>query len=69
MRRLTHVRPARLNPVVGTDRDVDFLFRIAVVVPDEERVRAVGILEPPFVRAGHAGAEAARRLAGAGESE
>src|SRR5262249_44079604 len=66
MRRLTSIRPARFDLVVGPERNVDRLLRIPVVVTDEERSAAVGIVEPAFVRAGDARAEAAPRLGDSG---
>ena len=63
MRRLAEVRAARFHAVVRADRDVDGLRGVAVVVADQEAVRAVGVVEPAFVGGGDAGAEAAKRFA------
>src|SRR5262249_45541078 len=62
VRRLAHVGPARLDPVVRTDWNVDVLPRVAVVVADEERAGAVRVVVPPFERAGDAVTGAATRL-------
>ena len=62
MRRLSEIRAARFHAVVGADRKSDGLRVVAVVVADQEVVRAVGVVEPAFVGGGDAGAEAAQRL-------
>src|SRR5262249_25068125 len=61
MRRLSHVGTARLDPVVRSDRNVELLLGIAVVVPDEERPAAVRIVEPALVRGRDAVARCAPR--------
>jgi hypothetical protein len=62
VRRLSEVRAAGLDVVVRPDRHVDFHLRVAIQVTDDERLGAVGIVEPAFHRRGDAGAEIARRL-------
>src|SRR5205823_11155139 len=66
VRRLPHVGPAGLDPVVGADGNVEFLRGVAVVVADEERARAVLVVVPPFERAREAAARAAARLGNRG---
>ena len=47
-RRLSPVGVTRLEVVVGTDRDIEVLFVVAVQVPEEHVEAAVGVLLPPF---------------------
>ena len=51
---LTLVRPARLDPVVRTNRDVERLLLIPVEIADEQAVRAVRVLIPALERARYA---------------
>src|SRR4029453_495805 len=63
MRRLAQVRTAGLDPVVRSDGNVQRLRRIAIEVSDQKAAGPVGIVEPPFERAGDSGSELFRRLA------
>src|SRR6266853_2575918 len=62
MRRLTLIRPARLDAVVRSDRDIEFLLRVAVEVADQQTDAAVFVPVPPFVRAGDTGAFLTNRV-------
>src|SRR6202163_213000 len=64
VRRLTQVGSPRLYPVVRPNRDIQHLGRVAVQIPDEKAPGAVGVGEPPFERAGDAGAKLPPRLTG-----
>ena len=54
VRWLTHVRTARLDAVVRSNRDVERLLLVSVEVADEQAVAAVGILVPALGRPDHA---------------
>ena len=49
-RRLALIRTARLDVVVGADRDVELFFPVAVHVAEQEVERAVGVQFPAFER-------------------
>src|SRR5437667_2154775 len=74
MRRLAHIGPARLDAVVGPWRNVEFLFRIAIEVADQDALGAVLFVIPALERRRHTRAaladglrqrQRARRLADA----
>lgn len=50
MRRLPTIDRPGLEAVVRTDRNVQFLSLIAIVVPDEDTPAAVRVGEPPLER-------------------
>ena len=66
MRRLPQVGAAGLDPVVGTDRNIEFLLRIAIEISDEKAASSLSLAlvagEPTLERAGNAGAEFLPRL-------
>ena len=45
---LSLIGPAHVERVVRPDRDVDLLFPVPVHVPEQEVLRPVGRLLPPF---------------------
>src|SRR5262245_758519 len=49
VRRLAEIGAAWLYLVVGTDRNVNGLFHVAVEIPEQERDAPVGVLVPTFV--------------------
>src|SRR5205809_3392895 len=53
MRRLAHIGPARLDAVVGPWRNVEFLFRIAIEVADQDALCAVLFVIPALERRRH----------------
>src|SRR5207249_5811999 len=53
MRRLAHIGPARLDAVVGPWRNVEFLFRIAIEVADQDALCAVLVVIPALERRRH----------------
>ena len=55
-------RDRRLDAIVGTDRHVERLLAVAVVVADEKAPAAVLVDEPAFKRPGDAGAKLLSRL-------
>src|SRR5579864_5802707 len=57
MRRLTHVGAARLDTVIGPDRDVKLLFGVAIEVSDQKGAGIFVAGEPPLECARNAGAE------------
>src|SRR5579872_351270 len=59
---LAAIRTARFDAVVGTNRNVQFLLEIAIVVADQETESSVRILEPAFVGGGDALARVVARL-------
>ena len=54
MRWLTLIRFTGLDLVERPDRDVERFRGVAIVVADEQRIAAIGILVPPFERRCHA---------------
>src|SRR5262249_17430703 len=49
---LSLIGGTRLDVVVGTDREIDFLLPVSVEVPEHEGIGAVRILLPPLVGSG-----------------
>src|SRR5947207_11063213 len=62
MSRLYLMGSARLDDVVGSDWDIEFLLRVAVEVADQQTDAAVFVPVPPFVRAGDTGAFLTNRV-------
>src|SRR5581483_321751 len=62
VRRLSHVWTAGIDVVVGTDRNVDFLPRIPIVVAHQERAASILVVVPALERAGDAVTGAAARF-------
>src|ERR1700733_7150466 len=62
MGRLTLVGTARIDSVVRSDRDIDFLLRIAVEIAKKQVEASVRVLEPAFEGASNAGAGFVHRL-------
>jgi hypothetical protein len=46
MRRLSHVGPARFDPVVGSDGNVELLLGVAVEIADQKTAAAILVGEP-----------------------
>ncbi len=62
MRRLSEVRPTRLDPVVGPNRNVQLLLGVAIEIADQKTAAAIRVGEPAFERAGDAGSKLLARL-------
>ena len=63
MSRLAIVGASRIDPVVGTRRDIQLFHHVAVEIADQQIVRAVGVLPPALVGANHRLAVIVTRLA------
>ena len=61
---MPHAGTARFDAIVRADRDFNRLREVAIEIPDEEGVAAVGILIPPLEGAGDALTELPHRRAG-----
>ena len=59
---LPHVGPAGFNSIVWSDRDVEFLLRVAIEIADKETAAAVFVVEPALESTRDAGAELLPRL-------
>jgi hypothetical protein len=57
MRRLSQIRAARFDPIVGSDRYVERLVGVPIQISDKKRAAAVRTRVPPLERTGDAGAE------------
>jgi hypothetical protein len=60
--RLALIGSTAIDAIVGPDRNIQFLFRIAIEVPEDQVERSIRILEPTFERAGDARAGFVDRL-------
>src|SRR5690349_17309553 len=60
--RLAAIRTARLDPIVGTDRNVQLLPGISIEIAQQQIEAAVGILEPALERASDVRARFVGRL-------
>ena len=63
MRRLAQVGATRFDPVGRTDRNIQFLGRVAIQVSDEKTAAAIVVVEPALECAGDARTELLARLA------
>src|SRR5439155_20607331 len=52
MGRLALIRPARVDAIVRSDGDIEFLLRVAIEVADEDADAAVLVVIPALERAG-----------------
>src|SRR5262245_9407890 len=54
--RLTSIGSAAIDPIVGADRDIQFLLRIAIEIAQKQAEGSIRVLEPAFEGPGDAGA-------------
>ncbi len=54
MGRLALIGTTRLNAIVWSDREINFLFRIAVEIAEQQAEAPIRVLEPTFKRTGDA---------------
>src|ERR671914_3159961 len=64
MRRLTQIRAARLDAIIGSNRNIERLLEIAIEIAHQKIVGAIRLREPSLERTGHAGTELPRRADG-----
>src|SRR5262249_35164659 len=53
---LTLIRASRIDPVIRSDGDIDFLLCIAIEIAQKQAEASVGVFEPAFEGTGDAGA-------------